>query len=107
MGKYFRTIYLYVVTFATLCMVIAGFVGMVNSIIAYAYPVIDEYEVSDIYDYGTTDEATYLEKVSELEKIEKRTSIKEIFTYGAVLTSGLPLYFFHSNQIKKESEKEV
>lgn len=107
MGKYFRTIYLYIVTFATLCMVVAGFVGMVNSIVSYAYPVVDEYEIEEVYDYDIDDNLAYLVKIAELEKAEKRANLKATFTYGAVLACGLPLYIFHSKQIKKESEKEV
>jgi len=108
MGKYFRTIYLYIVAFATLCMVVAGFVGTVDSLVSYAYPVIDEYEISNIYDYDDNkDDLTYLAKIVELEKVEKRTNLKETFTYLAVFVCGLPLYTFHLKQIKKESEKEV
>lgn len=117
MGKYFRTIYLYIVAFATLCMVVAGFVGTVNSVMSYAYPVIDEYEIEDIYydyDYDYDDELVekdndvdYASKVADLQKVEKRTSLKATFTYLAVLVCGLPLYVFHVKQIKKESEKEV
>lgn len=108
MGKYFRTIYLYIVSFATLCMVIVGFVGTVDSLVSYAYPVINEYEVEDAYDYSKNkDDLSYLAKIVELEKVEKRTNLKETFTYLAVFVCGLPLYTFHLKQIKKESEKGV
>jgi len=113
MGKYFRTIYLYIVAFATLCMVVAGFAGAVNSFVAYAYLVINEYEVENsYYDYGTnkylvSGDLGYILKVRELEKIEQRESLKTAFTYLAILACGAPLYVFHTKQIKKESEKEV
>lgn len=111
MGKYFRTIYLYIVAFATLCMVVAGFVGAVNCFVAYAYPVVNEYEV-DYYDYSTNKQLVsgdlgYILRVRELEKIEQRESLKTGFTYLAILVCGAPLYLFHTKQIKKESEKEV
>lgn len=106
MGKYFRTIYLYIVAFTTLCMVVAGIVGTADSLAAYAYPVINEYEVESVYE-NNNGNLTYLAKIVELENVEKRTNIKETFTYLAVLVCGLPLYAFHLNQIKKESEKEV
>ena len=122
MGKYFRTIYLYIVAFATLCMVVAGFVGTVDSIVSYAYPVIEEYQVESIYDYDyeykeentldkeltkRQDAKTYAARVAELELMEKRASIKTAFTYLAVFVAGLPLYTFHVKQINKESKKEV
>lgn len=123
MGKYFRTIYLYIVAFATLCMVVAGFVGTVDSIVSYAYPVIEEYQVESIYDYDydyedkdytldkelnkKQDAKSYAARVAELELMEKRASIKNAFTYLAVFVAGLPLYTFHVKQINKESKKEV
>ena len=62
----------------------------------------------DIYDYDDNkDDLSYLAKIVELEKVEKRTNLKETFTYLAVFVCGLPLYTFHLKQIKKESEKEV
>lgn len=106
MGKYFRTIYLYIVSFATLCMVVAGFVGTVDSLVSYAYPVIDGSAVEDVYE-DSNGNLTYLAKIVELEKVEKRTNLKETFTYLAIFVCGLPLYTFHLKQIKKESEKEV
>lgn len=114
MGKYFRTIYLYIVAFATLCMVVAGFVGTINGIVAYANPVIDEYAIQDMYydndydDVKNLDESVgYLITIKNLEKVEQRASLKSAFTYLAVLACGLPLYIFHVKQINKESEKEV
>ncbi|MBQ8044411.1 MAG: hypothetical protein IJ272_09775 [Clostridia bacterium] len=114
MGKYFRTVYLYIVAFATLCMVIAGFVGTVNGIVSYVYPVVDEYAIEDVYydyDYDTEEfvkeDVDYITRIEDLEKVEQRTSLKEAFTYLAVLVCGLPLYVFHIKQIKKESEKGV
>ena len=107
MGKYFRTIYLYIVAFATLCMVVAGFVGTISSIVGYVYPVIDEYEIESMFDYEDIETEEYLVRMLELEKVEKRSNLKATFTYLAVFACGLPLYMFHSKQIKKESEKEV
>ena len=103
MGKYFRTIYLYIVVFATLCMVITGFVGAIHSIVAYKFPVVDEYYLEDYY----KDSDTYEAKLENLENMEKRTNLKSTFTYLAVLVCGMPLYLFHVKQIIKESEREV
>lgn len=112
MGRYFRIIYLYIVTFATLCMTVAGLVGTVHNIVSYAYPVIDEYDIQDAYydfDDGKSLDSnlSYVVKMRGLEKIEQRASLKAAFTYLAVFTCGLPLHVFHVKQIKKESEKEV
>ena len=112
MGKYFRTSYLYIVAFATLCMVVVGFVGTVNGIVAYACPAIDEYEIEDVYynydEYTQEDGYSGItSNIQTLVRVEQRASLKSAFTSLAVFVSGLPLYMFHVKQIKKESEKEV
>lgn len=124
MGKYFRTIYLYIVSFGTLCMLITGFVGTVQGVFAYLYPVVDTYLVDfdyNKYDNHTkecpvADEEDYVDCVEyegnyttleEAETVVKREKLKEIFTYIAVFACGAPLYLFHTKQLKKESEKEV
>ena len=112
MGKYFRTSYLYIVVFATLCMVIVGFVGTVNGIVSYAYPAVDEYEIEDVYynydEYTKEDGYSgFTSNIQNLVRVEQRASLKSAFTCLAVFVSGLPLYVFHVKQIKKESEKEV
>ena len=120
MGKYFRTVYLYIVAFATLCMMITGFVGTVYSAVGYACPVVDEYAIEDIYydydytyDYDTElkdDEQVnvdYSSRLQNLEKVEQRASLKATFIYLAILICGTPLYILHVKQIKKESKKEV
>lgn len=121
MGKYFRTIYLYIVSFGTLCMLVAGFVGTVNGVFSYLYPVVSTYLVDfdqDRYETNckeikgdySTDCWSIKEDYKTLEDAEtivKRAKLKETFTYLAVFVCGAPLYLFHSNQLKKESEKEV
>lgn len=105
MGRYFRTIYLYIVSFITLCMVVVGFVGAVDSIAAYNYPTVSEYEIENAYD--SSDNVDVTTRINDLAKVERRASLKATFTYLAVLVCGTPLYVFHVKQIKKESEKEV
>ena len=102
MGKYFRIFYLYIVSLVTLCMIVVGIVGSVNSAVSYKFPVVYNYSV---YDNGTG--VGTQEKISSEEKIAKRTSLKQTFTYLSVLACGAPLFAFHWNQIKKESDKEV
>lgn len=107
MGRYFRTIYLYIVSFITLCMVVVGFVGAVDSIAAYNYPTVSEYEIEDVYDSSYKEDVDIAVRINDLAKVERRASLKATFTYLAVLVCGTPLYVFHVKQIKKESEKEV
>lgn len=110
MGKYFRIIYLYVVSFITLCMVVCGFIGIVDGIVGYFYTVPVNYAVYDVYD----DDQASLDNISKDVETEKnaankaaqRESIKQACTSVAVFACGLPLYIFHTKQIEKEDEKE-
>lgn len=110
MGKYFRIIYLYIVSFITLCMVVGGFIGTVDGIVGYFYPVPVNYAVYSVYD----DEQVSLDNIKEdvesekdtANKSAKRESIKQACTSAAIFLCGLPLYIFHAKQIEKEEKKE-
>ena len=106
MGKYFRTIYLYIVSFITLTMIVAGVVGTVHNTAGYMYPTMSDYVYEEI-DAEKEQDAFEADAVVEAELIAKRTNLKEIFVSIAMFACGAPLYVFHSKQLKKESEKEV
>lgn len=101
MSKYVRTIYLYIVSFITLCMLIVGIVGTVTSLVAYKYPTVNYYSE---YSYGTQKYETGYQEDLEM---TKRSSMKEMFTFIATAVVATPLFIYHWKSILKDNEKEV
>lgn len=101
MSKYVRTIYLYVVSFITLCMIVVGIVGTVNSITSYYFPTVYYYSN---YEYGTKE---YNLGYNDELLSKKRSSLKEMFTFIAVAVVGAPLFAYHWKSILKEEKEEV
>lgn len=125
MARYVRTIYLYVVAFATLSMIVTGIVGAVGSIMAYNFPTVYYYSAYPAAEYdktvvdstnaGSGLDATisyeqqiksYEENLKREELKVKRTNLKNMLTYSTVFIVGLPLFVLHWKLIEKE-RKEV
>lgn len=106
MAKYIRIIYLYVVSFISLSMLVAGIVATVSSITEYYFPtnyVFFREEQTSSYYYSTDDVSK-----SEIDKRnEQRKQIKEIATDVAIVVLAIPLYTYHWKKIQKEREMEV
>lgn len=101
MSKYVRTIYLYIVSFITLCMLIVGIVGAVTSLVAYKYPTVRYYSE---YAYGTQKYETGYQEEFEM---ARRSSIKELFTFIATAVVAAPLFIYHWKSTLKDNDKEV
>ena len=58
MANNFRTIYLYIVSLITLCMIVGGIVSTINNITSYFYPdsyiFFEENTTTSIYDTSTS-----------------------------------------------------
>lgn len=106
MAKYIRIIYLYVVSFISLGMLVAGIVATVSSITEYYFPtdyVFFREEQTSSYYYSTDDASK-----GEIDKRnEQRKQIKEIATDVAIVALAIPLYTYHWKKIQKERETEV
>lgn len=102
MSKYVRTIYLYVVSFITLCMVVIGLINTVNSIASYYYPSV-YYYTSYGYENDNYENNRYNEEILN----KKRSSLKEMIAYMTVTVVGLPLFMYHWKLALKEEKSEV
>lgn len=126
MSKHIRTLYLYIVSFVTLCMVVGSFIGIVNTTVAYIYPNVNYYggvypmSDSSVVSSGTnvtTTSSTAIENekkaVEEYKKglaneelMQKTRSLKSIFGAIAVLVVSVPLFIYHFGKIEKERKEE-
>ena len=107
MQSNFRTIYLYVVSLITLCMIISGIVSTVNNITSYLYPtssVFYDDDTSSNYSYSyenTTDYNSIKNKQIQKDNYKKE-KIKNAVVSIAVIVVGGILYKYHWNLIEKE-----
>lgn len=130
MSKNIRILYLYIVSFITLCMMVGSFVGIVNTTISYLYPTANYYggyyPATTTKDYVSTDVNTgsgvisgdtsiydeqkaidaYKKGLADEELTQKRRSLKSIFGAIAVLVVATPLYIYHFGKIEKERKEE-
>lgn len=116
MSKYVRTIYLYLVSLLTLCMLVVGVVGIVNSFVGYLYPQSQMYYYSYNNDYYYDNKST----ISPQEKLEdfqneteinkekdKKTNLKNTFTFLTMIIVSTPLFAYHFKTATKEFKEEV
>lgn len=101
MQKYVRTIYLYLVSFITLCMIIVGVIGTVSSLAEYLYPSTYYYSEAP---YGTEEYNLGYDKNVAM---KKRSSIKEMFTYISIFTIATPLFIYHFKATSNEAKEGV
>lgn len=94
MNNNFRTIYLYVVSFITLCMIVGGIVSTTNNITTYIFP--DSYIFFDEDDY--TDNSIRRQNY-------KNEKIKDTVVSVVVIAVGAVMYKYHWNAIEKERTK--
>ena len=110
MTNSFRTIYLYIVSLITLCMLIGGIVSTVNNITSYFYPdsyVFFENE-TNTYKYDTSYNKNDFDSTrNNLIKREnyKKEKIKNAVVSVAVIIVGGIMYRYHWNLIEKERIK--
>jgi len=114
MSKYVRTIYLYLVSLITLCMLVVGVLGTVNSYVAYLMPTSTEYyEYSYPYDYYASEESysqkliAYKQDVINKKEGAQKKSLKTMFTYITVIAVSAPLFAFHFKSTNKERKEGV
>lgn len=110
MANNFRTIYLYIVSLITLCMIIGGIVSTVNNITSYFYPdsdvfyeegnTIGNYDTSyNDDDYNST--RYYLIKRENYKKAKTKNAVVSV----AAIVVGAIMYRYHWNLIEKERMK--
>lgn len=110
MANNFRTIYLYIVSLITLCMIIGGVVSTVNNITSYFYPdsyVFYEDEADSVkYDtsYNNDDFDSTRNNMIRRENYRKE-KIKNAVVSVAVIVVGGIMYRYHWNLIEKERIK--
>ena len=114
MSNNFRTIYLYIISLITLCMIVAGIVSTVNFITAYFYPdsyVFFEEETTPTPTYSTYNYNTTNTDYNEAQKIlirrenYKKEKIKNAVVSIAIIIVGAVMYKYHWNLIEKERIK--
>ena len=111
MSNNFRTIYLYIVSLITLCMIIGGIVYTVNNITAYFYPdsyVFFEEETTNNYtnSYPVKEDDYNSERNKQIRKDNyKKERIKNAVVSIAVITVGAIMYRYHWNLIEKERKE--
>ena len=134
MSKNIRTLYLYVVSFITLCMMVGAFVGIVNTTVSYFAPNVSYYgsiypvdyamdgnstisaqEKENITSGATTGLTTFDEQKAiadykagfiKAELAEKTRNLKSIFSAIAVLLVASPLFVYHWSRIEKDRKEE-
>lgn len=110
MANNFRTIYLYIVTLITLCMIVGGIVSTVNYITSYFFPDSYVFFEEDNNDYSVdynnsyNNYNDYSEQTNRLIKQNnyKKEQIKNAVVSIAVITVGSILYRYHWKLIEKE-----
>lgn len=108
MANNFRTIYLYIVSLITLCMIIGGIVSTVNNITSYFYP--DSYvffeEETDSVKYDTTNDDFDSTRNTLIRRENyRKEKIKNAVVSVAVIAVGAIMYRYHWNLIEKERIK--
>lgn len=120
MSKNIRILYLYIVSFITLCMLVGAFVGVVNTTVSYLAPNASYY--ADVYTtskegvstdtsvVSSTDNTTAIENYKKgLEQRilnQKTKNLKEMFSAIAVLVVAVPLFVYHWSRIEKARKEE-
>ena len=109
MANNFRTIYLYIVSLITLCMIVGGIVSTVNNIASYFYPdsyVFYEEETNSIkYDTSYNDDFDSTRNTLIRRDNYKKEKIKNAVVSVAVIAVGVIMYRYHWNLIEKERIK--
>lgn len=126
MSKNIRTLYLYIVSFVTLCMMVGAFVGIVNTTVSYFAPNVNYYGSIYPMDYksstisaedakiiNVTDKldiekgvANYKAALAEETEEQKLRNLKGIYNSIAVLVVASPLFAYHWSRIEKERKEE-
>lgn len=104
MANNFRTIYLYIVSLITLCMIVGGIVSTVNNIVSYFYPdsyiFFEDNKTPSIYD--TSYDYNSVKNTQIQQNNYKKEKIKNIVVSVAVIIVGAIMYRYHWNLIEKE-----
>lgn len=125
MSKNIRILYLYIVSFITLCMMVGAFVGVVNTTVSYLAPSVNYYgsvypmtkegvavdtSVSSNTTSTTTGETTaidnYKKGLAGERDVQKTKNLKSMFSAIAVLVVSAPLFIYHWSKIQKERKEE-
>lgn len=101
-----KAVYTYVIVIATLCIIIAGTITAVSSLLDYFLP---ESELETVEDCEYKYSSTYCgEKVKELRvRNEKNAGITEFAASLALVVIATPLFVVHSKEAKKIREEKV
>lgn len=101
-----KTVYTYVIVIATLCIIIAGTITAVSSLLDYFLP---ESELETVEDCEDKYSSRYCgEKLKELRvRNEKNAGITEFAASLALVAVSTPLFVIHSKEAKKIREEKV
>ncbi len=117
MSKNIRTLYLYIVSFITLCMLVGAFVAIVNTTVSYLAPTVNYYRAYPSYPYESVNDSNYentdpnavedyRKGLEEERLVQKTRNLKSIFSSIAVLLVSAPLFIYHWGKIEKERKEE-
>ena len=107
MANNFRTIYLYIVSLITLCMIIGGIVSTVNNIVSYFYPdsyiFFEDDTTTSIYDTPTSITYNNAKNAEIKQNNYKKEKKKNTVVSVAVIIVGAIMYRYHSRRANRNT----